>query len=153
DLDLARVDEVELLLALVHVRAAVDARGEDDRVDAELGHAEPAADLAESVTFAQPVEIGDRVSVALDRLSCLFNAHPWHPILLRPAMTKASTLQLPPDLKPADGRFGCGPSKVRPEALAALADAADVMGTSHRQRAVKDLVARTRSGIAELLSA
>ncbi len=68
-------------------------------------------------------------------------------------MTNASTVQIPADLKPADGRFGCGPSKVRPEALAALADAADVMGTSHRQRPVKDLVARIRGGLGELLSA
>jgi phosphoserine aminotransferase len=61
--------------------------------------------------------------------------------------------EIPADLKPADGRFGCGPSKVRPEALAALADAADVMGTSHRQRGVKDLVARIRAGLTELFSA
>ena len=68
-------------------------------------------------------------------------------------MTNASTVQIPADLKPADGRFGCGPSKVRPEALAALAEAEGVMGTSHRQRPVKDLVARIRTGLAELLGA
>ncbi len=67
-------------------------------------------------------------------------------------MTVAN-VEIPEELKPADGRFGCGPSKVRPEALAALADAADVMGTSHRQRPVKDLVARIRGGIGELLQA
>ena len=116
------MDEVELLLALVHVRAGLDPGREDDRVDAELGHAELAADLAESVTFAEAVEVGDRVPVALDRLLRLFHAHAEHPILLRPPMTNASTVQLPADLKPADGRFGCGPSKVRPEALAALAE-------------------------------
>ena len=50
-------------------------------------------------------------------------------------MTTA-TLEIPADLKPADGRFGCGPSKVRPEQLASLAaDGAAVMGTSHRQTA------------------
>ncbi|HEY8000304.1 MAG TPA: phosphoserine transaminase [Solirubrobacterales bacterium] len=56
-------------------------------------------------------------------------------------------------MKPADGRFGCGPSKVRPEALAALAEASEVIGTSHRQRPVKDLVARIRGGIGELFAA
>jgi len=61
--------------------------------------------------------------------------------------------QIPTDLLPADGRFGAGPSKVRPEVLAAVARANDVMGTSHRQAPVRDTVARVRSGIAELLSA
>ena len=61
--------------------------------------------------------------------------------------------RIPDDLKPADGRFGSGPSKVRREALAKIADAAMVMGTSHRQKPVKDLVARIRGGIAELLGA
>ena len=59
--------------------------------------------------------------------------------------------RIPDELKPADGRFGCGPSKVRPEALARVAESASVIGTSHRQRPVKDLVARIRGGIAELL--
>jgi phosphoserine aminotransferase len=61
-------------------------------------------------------------------------------------------LQIPADLKPSDGRFGCGPSKVRPEQLAALAAAGDVMGTSHRQKPVKSLVGRIRAGLAELFS-
>ena len=60
--------------------------------------------------------------------------------------------QIPADLKPADGRFGSGPSKVRPEALAAVAEAAELMGTSHRQAPVRDTVARVRGGIADLLS-
>jgi len=60
--------------------------------------------------------------------------------------------QIPADLKPADGRFGCGPSKVRPEALAKLADRSKLMGTSHRQKPVRDLVARVRGGLAELFS-
>jgi len=60
--------------------------------------------------------------------------------------------RIPADLKPADGRFGCGPSRVRPEALARLAERSDVMGTSHRQRPVKDLVARIRVGLAELFA-
>ncbi len=54
---------------------------------------------------------------------------------------------------PVDGRFGAGPSKVRPEALAAVAGAGALMGTSHRQAPVRDTVARVRGGIAELLSA
>jgi phosphoserine aminotransferase len=65
----------------------------------------------------------------------------------------AGEARIPEELKPADGRFGCGPSKIRPEALARLAQRADVMGTSHRQRAVKDLVGRVRRGLAELLRA
>jgi phosphoserine aminotransferase len=60
---------------------------------------------------------------------------------------------IPADIKPADGRFGCGPSKVRPEQLAALAGAgASVMGTSHRQKPVKNLVARVRAGLSDLFS-
>jgi phosphoserine aminotransferase len=59
-------------------------------------------------------------------------------------------VQIPESLRPADGRFGCGPSKVRPEALAKLARENDLMGTSHRQAPVKDLVARVREGIGEL---
>src|SRR3954469_21113882 len=61
------------------------------------------------------------------------------------------TIQLPAELLPADGRFGCGPSKVRPEALQALAtDGAAVMGTSHRQGPGKDLVGEIREGLATL---
>jgi phosphoserine aminotransferase len=62
-------------------------------------------------------------------------------------------LQIPTELKPGDGRFGCGPSKVRPEALARLAaEGAAVMGTSHRQKPVKSLVGRLRAGLGELFS-
>lgn len=67
--------------------------------------------------------------------------------------TETSQAQLPDDLKPADGRFGCGPSKVRPEALAAVAEAGKLMGTSHRQAPVRELVGRVRTGIADLFSA
>jgi phosphoserine aminotransferase len=64
-----------------------------------------------------------------------------------------TALEIPADLKPSDGRFGCGPSKVRPEQLAALArDGAGVMGTSHRQKPVKSLVGRVRAGLRELFS-
>jgi phosphoserine aminotransferase len=64
----------------------------------------------------------------------------------------STDLQIPAELKPADGRFGCGPSKVRPEALSVLAASGDVMGTSHRQKPVKSLVGRVRSGLADLFS-
>ena len=67
-------------------------------------------------------------------------------------MSSIATLEIPQDLKPADGRFGCGPSKVRPEALASLAsEGAAVMGTSHRQQPVKALVGRVREGLTRLL--
>ena len=61
-------------------------------------------------------------------------------------------LTIPADLKPTDGRFGCGPSKVRPEQLQALATAGDLFGTSHRQAPVKNLVGRIRDGLRQLFS-
>jgi phosphoserine aminotransferase len=64
----------------------------------------------------------------------------------------STDLQIPAELLPGDGRFGCGPSKVRPEQLAAIAKAGDVMGTSHRQKPVKSLVGRVRAGLGELFS-
>jgi phosphoserine aminotransferase len=67
--------------------------------------------------------------------------------------TSATTLTIPEELKPADGRFGCGPSKVRPEQLARLTTQdAHLLGTSHRQKPVKDLVARVRGGLSDLFS-
>jgi phosphoserine aminotransferase len=63
-----------------------------------------------------------------------------------------TSLRIPDDLKPADGRFGCGPSKVRPEALAGLGRANDLMGTSHRQAPVKAMVHRVRDGLRELFA-
>ena len=58
---------------------------------------------------------------------------------------------IPPELRPRDGRFGSGPSKVRPEAVAALADAASsYLGTSHRQGGVKSVVGRLRTGLTSL---
>src|SRR4051794_33121042 len=61
------------------------------------------------------------------------------------------SITIPAELLPADGRFGCGPSKVRPEALQALAsDGAAVMGTSHRQAPVKNLVGGIRGGLPTL---
>jgi phosphoserine aminotransferase len=62
-----------------------------------------------------------------------------------------STLVIPAQLKPKDGRFGSGPAKIRPEQLAALADSgATYLGTSHRQAPVRSLVQRIRGGLAEL---
>ena len=62
-------------------------------------------------------------------------------------------LTIPADLLPVDGRFGCGPSKVRGDQLTALiTTGAGILGTSHRQAPVKDLVARIRAGLGELFS-
>jgi phosphoserine aminotransferase len=58
---------------------------------------------------------------------------------------------IPSELKPVDGRFGCGPSKIRPEALAALsASGNSILGTSHRQKPVKNVVKRVREGLTSL---
>ncbi len=59
---------------------------------------------------------------------------------------------IPAALLPSDGRFGSGPSKVRPAQLAALQTASMVMGTSHRQAPVKDVVRRVRAGVSSLFS-
>jgi phosphoserine aminotransferase len=69
-------------------------------------------------------------------------------------MTKSGTvLEIPEDLKPADGRFGCGPSRIRPEQLGRLAqEGAGVMGTSHRQAPVRGVVAQIRADLRELFS-
>ena len=62
-------------------------------------------------------------------------------------------LTLPENLLPSDGRFGCGPSKVRPAQIDAIvAGGTDIIGTSHRQPAVKDVVGSVRSGLADLFS-
>ena len=61
-------------------------------------------------------------------------------------------LTIPADLKPSDGRFGSGPSKVRPEQLQALAARRRLFGTSHRQAPVKNLVGRVRDGVRQLFS-
>jgi len=61
-------------------------------------------------------------------------------------------LEIPRNLLPVDGRFGCGPSKVRPEQLAHLQAHSGLFGTSHRQAPVKDLVGRVRAGLADLFA-
>ncbi|HET7385833.1 MAG TPA: phosphoserine transaminase [Nocardioidaceae bacterium] len=66
-------------------------------------------------------------------------------------MTDAVTLTIPEDLRPGDGRFGAGPSKVRAQALDSLAATGrTLLGTSHRQAPVRNLVGRVREGIADL---
>jgi phosphoserine aminotransferase len=68
--------------------------------------------------------------------------------------TEQKPLFIPEELRPADGRFGCGPSKVPARALAGLADAGSaLMGTSHRQKPVRSLVAEVRAGLSELFAA
>src|ERR1700754_4135537 len=68
-------------------------------------------------------------------------------------VSMADPLTTPDNIKPSDGRFGSGPSKVRPEQLEALTtSAAALFGTSHRQAPVKNLVGRVRSGLADLFS-
>ena len=68
-------------------------------------------------------------------------------------MSDASTITIPAHLLPADGRFGCGPSKVRPEQIdAVVAAGRTVMGTSHRKPQVKGLVGRVRRGLTDLFS-
>ncbi len=68
-------------------------------------------------------------------------------------MTDSAQITIPADLLPADGRFGCGPSKVRPEQLQSLVDTgASVFGTSHRQAPVKNVVGSIREGLAQLFS-
>ncbi|HMD52197.1 MAG TPA: phosphoserine transaminase [Solirubrobacteraceae bacterium] len=68
--------------------------------------------------------------------------------------TAQTPLLIPEERKPLDGRFGCGPSKVRPEALARLAEEGGaLMGTSHRQKPVKGLVGEVREGLRSLFAA
>ena len=63
----------------------------------------------------------------------------------------APTIMIPTDLLPSDGRFGCGPSKIRTEAVDALyAVSPTYLGTSHRQDGVKNVVGRLRAGLREI---
>ena len=63
----------------------------------------------------------------------------------------SADIKIPDNLKPRDGRFGCGPSKIRPEALAALAaSGSSILGTSHRQKPVKNVVHNIREGLGSL---
>ncbi len=70
-----------------------------------------------------------------------------------PYVTDTPDIRIPASLVPGDGRFGSGPSKVRPQAVEALAAAASTyLGTSHRQTTVKSVVASLRDGLAQLFS-
>src|SRR5689334_5513576 len=76
-----------------------------------------------------------------------------HPTRPSRKVVMTDALQIPRDLLPADGRFGAGPSKIQTSHLDALAaTGATLMGTSHRQAPVRDLVGRVRSGLASLFS-
>jgi len=74
-------------------------------------------------------------------------------VIGRTTVADVPAIEIPANLKPADGRFGSGPSKVRQEAVTALQAAAPgFLGTSHRQAPVRDQVARLRRGIAQLFN-
>ena len=74
--------------------------------------------------------------------------------MTQPSTARAADLAIPAQLLPADGRFGCGPSKVRQAQVAAVAAVAtNLLGTSHRQAPVRAVVRRVRDGIAELFGA
>ncbi len=63
----------------------------------------------------------------------------------------SANIIIPANIKPNDGRFGCGPSKIRPEALSTLTStAAKILGTSHRQKPVKSIVNSVRAGLTSL---
>ena len=64
-----------------------------------------------------------------------------------------TSLVIPSDLLPGDGRFGSGPAKVRPESLAALAATGrSLLGTSHRQAPVRQLVGEVKVGLEQLFA-
>jgi phosphoserine aminotransferase len=70
-----------------------------------------------------------------------------------PVSATTPQITIPADLLPADGRFGCGPSKVRSEAVDALAAVGGAyLGTSHRQEPVRYMVSRLRNGLAEMFA-
>ena len=64
-----------------------------------------------------------------------------------------TSITIPANLLPKDGRFGAGPSKVRPEQMEALAAASQLLGTSHRQAPVKNLVGSVRNGLSQFFRA
>ncbi len=64
----------------------------------------------------------------------------------------SAAITIPNNLKPVDGRFGCGPSKIRPAALNVLSRSASILGTSHRQKPVKNIVHNVRAGLRALFA-
>jgi phosphoserine aminotransferase len=102
--------------------------------------------------MSRPARPGD---AAEETVIAEYAGHCSHPSPESVAVTDTTVprIAIPSELKPADGRFGAGPSKIRPAALAALAKTGDtLLGTSHRQPPVKSLIRRVRTGIAELLT-
>ena len=98
--------------------------------------------------------MGENFCWTLERRHTNSSPHPsvqrahWCTVSLDP-----STIVIPADLLPVDGRFGCGPSKIRPEAVAALArEAATLLGTSHRQPRVQQVVGALREGLKQLFT-
>src|SRR6185437_14906804 len=81
-------------------------------------------------------------------------ASPTPPVQLQgslPVSDATQKIEIPADLKPNDGRFGAGPSKIRPESVAALAaTGASYLGTSHRRPGVKKVVGQIRAGLTDL---
>lgn len=103
-----------------------------------------------AVTFRDRRSVEIRLhSLLFQRLALLFIRRTLSII----AVMDPSEITLPQEMLPADGRFGSGPSKVRPEVLQALAaTGTSYLGTSHRQATVKNEVARVRKGVASLFS-
>lgn len=65
----------------------------------------------------------------------------------------SAEIVIPENIKPRDGRFGAGPSKIRPEALTSLiATGSSIIGTSHRQKPVKNVVKSVREGLSSLFN-
>jgi phosphoserine aminotransferase len=99
-----------------------------------------------ALALASTASVADSAMAPM-RWEILFTA--CHAGTVTPAETPQ--IQIPAGLLPADGRFGCGPSKIRPEAVEALAEAGrGYLGTSHRQPTVKQVVGRLRAGLADL---
>jgi phosphoserine aminotransferase len=96
-----------------------------------------------------PVSGGRRVGDTIGQLP--LTTPSGHPSIHEVSVFVTDAITVPDSIKPADGRFGAGPSKVRVEALDALAaTGASLLGTSHRQAPVKSLVGRVREGVAQL---
>src|SRR6478735_5941187 len=150
--------EAAVGVGAVDVVGEVDAPG-DEEVDA--GQQEHHPDDAQHVAL-RPVALESRCAghrgllenrgdsgATIDTADSVVREHPLS--VRKVFMTDA--LLIPADLLPADGRFGAGPSKIQPAHLDALAaTGTSLMGTSHRQAPVRDLVGRVRSGLADLFS-
>ena len=107
-----------------------------------------------AATAAETDRTGGTESVELlgvEERAAEFTGAVSHPNGQKMTAESAADIVLPAELRPTDGRFGSGPSRVRPEAVAALADVANgYLGTSHRRTGVRSVVARLQDGFAEL---